>query len=934
MTVKLVELADKGTIIDIICVTEHFIQTGYEDLMHIPNFYPAAFFSRSTKRGGACIFVRAGLQVKEILDISKQSVSGIFECCAVEVLAYKIIIICIYRIPKHNYEVFYEKLENILTKICISPKKKIVLCGDFNIDVLKRNKATLELEYFLMRFNLKLALYTPTRLSSNTCIDNFAHNYRKNCKAEVIDLVLSDHTSQILKVPIEKTCKLQYWKQKKQDLSMDNLIIFKTHLSCLSFKRVFDAKDANKAYESFLDDFSLLYKLCFPEKLITIKTNKETKWISRGIKICSKKQRQLLWAYRLNSDSTNKKVLKNYTKLYRKIIKLTQKAQNNHYINTAENKSKATWQIINKTKLCLPQEPILCIKRDNLTFTHPADIANQFNNYFIDEIENNVKTDITFNNINLNNQTLNSLFMQPVNIDDILKIITNLKNTNTIGYDGISTKVIKYTKEIIAPPLVHIINLCISDGIFPDKLKLAVIKPLHKKDDKTDIQNYRPLAKIPIFSKIIEKVIYNSLHAYFEKYNLFCKEQHGFRKNTSVNMALFDLLTNIMSSVDNRNPVCAIFTDMSKAFDYVDHNILLHKLHSYGIRGNILQLIKSYLSNRLQCVEISRICPKNKLETKYISEPRHIKYGVPQGSVLATPLFLIYNNDLPKVTANKMVLFADDSTAVIKCTNQNNYEQDINTCLQDIIDWLNNNNLVINLSKTKIMHFHQRSENPNVCIANKGNNIEETNETKFLGIVIDSKLTWKPHIAILCKKISKSAYALLQLSKKVNSQALLTAYHGMVASVLRYGIIFWGQSTDKDLVFKMQKRCIRSMCGLKTTDSCLPYFKSLRILTFPSLYILETALFVKNNPKLFEKLSAVRKNPTRTQYVDKLCQIKCKTALMRKSVFGFAPRIYNKVPNVIKNMTVLKFKRALNQILIEKSYYTVDEFLNDDSLTN
>lgn len=280
-----------------------------------------------------------------------------------------------------------------------------------------------------------------------------------------------------------------------------------------------------------------------------------------------------------------------------------------------------------------------------------------------------------------------------------------------------------------------------------------------------------------------------------------------------------------------------------------------------------------------------------------------------------------------------MVLFADDSTAIIKCTDSNNYKSDINICLNDIINWLNNNNLVINLSKTKVMHFHQRCENPNMNISFKGCDIEEVDKAKFLGITIDNQLTWKPHVEELCKKLSKSAYALYQLSKKVNSQALLTAYHGMVASVLRYGIIFWGQSTDREMVFRLQKRCIRSMCGLKTTDSCVPYFKSLKILTLPSLYILETALFVKCNPHLFQKLSEVRKNPIRTQYINKLCHVKCKTALMQKSFFGIAPRIYNKLPNTIKNLTVSQFKRALNEYLLIKCYYTIDSFLNDDSMT-
>lgn len=249
---------------------------------------------------------------------------------------------------------------------------------------------------------------------------------------------------------------------------------------------------------------------------------------------------------------------------------------------------------------------------DNLTLTHPLDIANEFNKYFIETVEKNKKTNcMSTKRYFSENSTSHSLFMMPVVKDDIVKIIASLKNTNTVGHDGISTKVIKYVKEIIAKPLSHVINLCIADGIFPNSLKKVIIKPLFKRNDKTNVKNYKPIAKIPVFSKIIEKVIYNSIYAYFEKFKLFCKEQKGFRKNVNVNMALFDVLSNVLTSVDKKRPVCAIYTGMTKAFDFVDHKILLQKLHSYGIRGNVLKLLESYLSDRLQCTEISRILQQN-----------------------------------------------------------------------------------------------------------------------------------------------------------------------------------------------------------------------------------------------------------------------------------------------------------------------------------
>lgn len=382
-----------------------------------------------------------------------------------------------------------------------------------------------------------------------------------------------------------------------------------------------------------------------------------------------------------------------------------------------------------------------------------------------------------------------------------------------------------------------------------------------------------------------------------------------------------------MGNVDKRTPVCSIYCDMTQAFDYVNHDILLRKLEAYGIRGNILNLVESYLKNRKQFTEISKININTKKEETYASKKRIVKYGVPQGSVLGPLLFIIYINDLPLVTNYPVSLFADDSTVTIHSINKDKYEHEINNTINSIINWLDSNNLKINLEKTKIMFFSQRLEAPNINVQHRLTVIKNVDTAKFLGVTIDKRLNWKAHTEELNKKVCSSAYALYKLKPIISTNALITAYHGIVGSILRFGIIFWGNSTNKEIIFKSQKRCIRAMFGLKITDSCKQYFIKYNILCLPSLLIYEIANFVQTNPKLFKKLSDVSIRNRRDN--NKLCVIRSTTALMSKSIFCLAPIIYNKIPKPIRQMPTALFKIHLKKYLIGKCYYSISEFLND-----
>lgn len=220
--------------------------------------------------------------------------------------------------------------------------------------------------------------------------------------------------------------------------------------------------------------------------------------------------------------------------------------------------------------------------------------------------------------------------------------------------------------------------------------------------------------------------------------------------------------------------------------------------------------------------------------------------------MLGPLLFIIYINDFPKVIHHESILFADDSTIIFTGHDKLLIENDINNTLQDTINWLTLNNLKINLQKTSIMTFRNRS-NKLVDLNIQFNDIKilEVETTKFLGIHIDNTINWKTHLEFVCSKISKFSFALKKLATTNNTPTVLTAYHGHVAPILNYGIIFWGNSANRDHVFKEQKKCIRAICRLKVMDSCKPFFIKHKILTLPCMYILEVVMFVRKKNYIY-----------------------------------------------------------------------------------
>ena len=392
----------------------------------------------------------------------------------------------------------------------------------------------------------------------------------------------------------------------------------------------------------------------------------------------------------------------------------------------------------------------------------------------------------------------------------------------------------------IVKPLVYIFNKSIETGNVPTKFKIAKVVPVYKKGDSHLMKNYRPISILPCFSKLIEKCIFNRVYSFLCHNNIISNSQYGFRRNHSTAHALIDLQDKIISAINKNNFSLGIFMDLSKAFDIVDHTILLYKLKHYGIRGTALKWFSSYLNNRSQYTFVAN-CSSNHSQ---------IKYGVPQGSILGPLLFLLYINDITKSSQNlEFVLYADDTTLFYTQPDLNNLKENIESELSKVTTWFKINKLLVNFDKTHFVPFQNRSINIGAAVENIVINIDshtlnKSDNVNFLGIHIDKYLHWKTHIDYVNNKVSKCIGILHKLKYYLPLVALRTLYNSLVLPYLSYCIPVWGNCNQSNMnaLFILQTKAVRICTGSHYLAHSAPLFKKLNTLNFYDLYSYHTAI--------------------------------------------------------------------------------------------
>lgn len=427
------------------------------------------------------------------------------------------------------------------------------------------------------------------------------------------------------------------------------------------------------------------------------------------------------------------------------------------------------------------------------------------------------------------------------------------------------------------------------------------------------------------FSKIFEKTVNNQLVYYLEENNIFTSTQFGFREKIGTSTAVRGVVDCVSGALDGSQRPVGVLCDLSKAFDCVDHDILTAKLSQINIQNNELKWFKSYLENRKQKIAI------NKQNNKFYSDWQTVRYGVPQGSVLGPTLFLVYVNDLHKSTDMEIIQYADDTTLICSHVETEPLWKCVEDGFTSIFEWFSINGLSLNISKTQVIEFSAKPNN-HITEVNLGNfSIFTQKNVSFLGLTIDSNLNWKEHITILKKRLHSAIFSIRTLSRVVSLKSLLTVYHAYFESIMSYGLMFWGDSSQSTEVFILQKKVIRLMAKVPNRSSCRNCFKNLKVLTMYSQFIFQLAVMVKQNLKTFME-SQVSHNYI-TRYKNVIKPVTHNLRMYEKSPQYMGPKVFNKLPPDFHSINNIEhFKKELKKWLLDRPYYTLSEFFDDELL--
>ena len=927
-------LSSMSGLISALAVTETWLLDNTDDMYNISGY---TFISKCrTERtgGGIGIYLRSDFTYIVRNDISMTN--GFIECLFVEIVQAdgpNVIIGSVYRPPGTDVTLFVYEFIKILDVLSIHKAKLVLIAGDYNLDLLKADTHAPTGEFLncLLTHSFLPTIHYPTRITKNsaTLIDNiFVNRPIIDSASAIVYSDISDHFPVVMHIPKKCGKRSIDVLNGKRDYSNDRINCFKFALSETDWSDVLlncdNSVNPNESYSIFISRFNSLFENYFPVKDHKISKNNSprTEWITKGlIKSCKRKSK--LYRLWINNPTTNNR--SRYIKYRNKLntlVKLTEKDYYSCKLKECAGNLRETWKVIRNVLNKSATDTVMSnfVKDGNL-ITRQTEIVENFNMYF-SQIGDRLASSIPLSTAEftdyLKSSPPNSFAFHLSDPNEVIHIVDSFKNKSSFGYDKIPLMILKNCIREIAEPISAILNSSMTSGIFPDDLKIAKVCPIFKAGPKNECSNYRPISVLSSFSKIFEKAVYTRLENYINYNNILSSKQYGFRSKYSTYMAMLDMCNNITDSVDNKLFSVGIFIDLAKAFDTINHKILLTKLEHYGIRGITLQWFSDYLSNRKQYVSVSNV------NSNYAD----ITCGVPQGSVLGPLLFIIYINDVVNCSSLlRFVLFADDTSIFYSNKYLDVLMTILNNELHKLSTWFQCNKLSLNVKKTHYIVFGSKNKlctDTNFQLYIDGHLLQRVTSTPFLGIIVDDKLNWKAHTYQISLKVSRGLGILNRVKGIFSQDILKTLYLTLIQPYFQYCNIIWGGASHFALsrLIVLQKRAVRLITYSHYRAHSCPLFIRTRILRLADIHVLQLSLFMYKTKHGLIPPSCVytvassnsRYNLRRKRdFID----IPFHTDVRKRHVAIAGPYVWKSLSDGIKaSPTVFIFKRMLTRYML------------------
>ena len=835
----------------------------------------------------------------------------------------------IYRPPssKQSWIDLYNAQVELVDSLCV----EYYILGDVNINYDAKT-STFDNQKWLdltNKFDIKQLIKLPTRVTkkSSKIIDHIYANETNNiANVFVPSLSLSDHypvcftrsiSNNTDKTFTHKTITYRCFKTFNEEKFQNDLLIN-------NIDYVEQISDPNDAIDTFYSILNSVLSKHAPLRQKRIKRENQPIWFSEDIK-----------ALIYERDKCHKNGNHNqYKYLRNKITYLIKKSKRDFFNKAIKDKKdvRFLWKNLkditkmNKNNsVKIPSQ--LCV--NDKIVNDDINILSELNKHFtsISKIAEQIKTsDQNWNSLKriidtkLKHKTFEINFITPF---EVKKIIEKLDNNKSTGLDGIGPKVIKQCGDTITIAIASIINKSINKGIFPDKLKCARVLPLFKSGSRDDPNNYRPISILPTISKIFEKHVAKQIQSYFRDTQIIHIKQSGFRNNHSCSTALTSLIDAWVKDIDSGKLVGAVFLDLRKAFDLVNHDILLNKLKLYHFSENTIKFFKSYLSGRQQLVEIGR--------TR--SEPLLVTSGVPQGSILGPLLFLLYINDLALSNNDINIdLFADDSTVYKPGVNLIEIETKLQADLNCIQKWCKNNGMVLHPGKSKCMIMgtpNRTKQLSDLHLEIHGTYIESVTVQKLLGVYIDNNLKWHAQTDYVCKRMISKISLLKRVSFYLTQEMKCLFYNAYILPIFDYCCHIWGNGSSRNMnrIHSLQRRIAKIILRNQNQRHSINVFIELRWLKFEDRCKYHAALLVfKARCNLVpEYISSILEFHKEEHYSlrsstkqDLRVNKQIRTNYFKQSFTYFSMKVWNNIPcNIRSAKTVSAFKLKYKTYLLE-----------------